>query len=326
MSTATKALALDETLQRVATALEGGSTPISTRLENIDSSIAEIFDSTESYSVGECVMYQDKLYKCTTAHSGSWDATHFTATTATTEGGGGGGLNVAGNAGAHNAIYRGQSLGTSVSSAQFSAISAGTFDDMFIGDYWTIGNVVYRIAGFDYWLHCGDTECTDHHVVLVPDTCLYNAVMNDSNVTTGGYVGSKMYTSGLADAKSTINTAFGSSHVLSHRELLSNAVSSDIASNWSWYDSTVELMSEVMVYGCNNGAKPVAGSINFNIGIDKSQLPLFALEPSRITNRAGWWLRDVVSSADFADVATHGYADNGNASVSLGVRPAFAIC
>jgi hypothetical protein len=197
---------------------------------------------------------------------------------------------------------------------------------MFIGDYWTIGNVVYRIAGFDYWLHCGDTECTDHHVVLVPDTCLYNAVMNDSNVTTGGYVGSKMYTSGLADAKSTINTAFGSSHVLSHRELLSNAVSSDIASNWSWYDSTVELMSEVMVYGCNNGAKPVAGSINFNIGIDKSQLPLFALEPSRITNRAGWWLRDVVSSALFAYVNYNGLANDTSAGNSLGVRPAFAIC
>ena len=196
---------------------------------------------------------------------------------------------------------------------------------MFIGDYWTIGGVVYRIAAFDYWLHCGDTECTDHHVVLVPDSNFTAQKMNDTNITDGGYVGSKMYTTYLNDAKSAIETAFGSAHILSHRELLTNTVASGIATNWSWYDSTVELMNEVMVYGCTCGSKPVADSIDFNIGIDKSQLPLFALDPSRITNRAYWWLRSVVSASHFADVASYGRAAHGHASNAFGVRPAFAI-
>ena len=74
------------------------------------------------------------------------------------------------NAGSHNSIYRGMSLGTSVSAAQYASISAGTFKDMYIGDYWTINSVVWRIAAFDYYYNTGDENCTTHHVVIVPDT------------------------------------------------------------------------------------------------------------------------------------------------------------
>lgn len=229
------------------------------------------------------------------------------------------------NAGAHNAIYRGKSLGTSVTTAQYSAISAGTFEDMYIGDYWTINDVVYRIAAFDYYLHCGDTECTKHHVVLVPDTCLYNHVMNDTNTTTGAYVNSKMYTEGLSQAKTTIKAAF-SGHVLSKRIYLSNAVSNGKASAGAWCDSEVDLMCEHMVYG-NGIFSPVSDgtTIPNNYRVEKSQLPLFQHEPSRICNRATWWLRDVVSASRFANVYGTGGASYGSASHSSGVRPAFAI-
>lgn len=229
------------------------------------------------------------------------------------------------NAGAHNAIYRGKSLGTSVTTAQYSAISAGTFEDMYIGDYWTINDVVYRIAAFDYYLHCGDTECTKHHVVLVPDTCLYNHVMNDTNTTTGAYVNSKMYKEGLAQAKTTIKAAF-SGHVLSKRIYLSNAVSNGRASAGAWCDSEVDLMCEHMVYG-NGVFSPVSDgtTVPNNYRVEKSQLPLFQHEPSRICNRATWWLRDVISASYFASVGSSGNANYSSASSSRGVRPAFAI-
>ena len=229
------------------------------------------------------------------------------------------------NAGAHNAIYRGKSLGTSVTTAQYSAISAGTFEDMYIGDYWTINDVVYRIAAFDYYLHCGDTECTKHHVVLVPDTCLYNHVMNDTNTTTGAYVNSKMYKEGLAQAKTTIKAAF-SGHVLSKRIYLSNAVSNGRASAGAWCDSEVDLMCEHMVYG-NGVFSPVSDgtTVSNNYRVEKSQLPLFQHEPSRICNRATWWLRDVISASSFATVNGNGNATYNGASTSYGVRPAFAI-
>lgn len=38
----------------------------------------------------------------------------------------------------HNSIYRGKSLGSTITDAQWNAIKNGTFDDMFLGDYWTL--------------------------------------------------------------------------------------------------------------------------------------------------------------------------------------------
>ena len=232
----------------------------------------------------------------------------------------------ASGAGAHNSVYRGANLGTSVTSAQWAAIQAGTFDDMYIGDYWVIGGVTYRIAAFDYYLRAGDTDMTTHHVTLVPDVPMYTHVMNDTNVTTGGYVGSKMYTSGLTQAKNTINTAFGSTHVLTHRQYLSNAVTNGRPSGGSWYDSTVELMTEQNVYGGKIfGAGNDGSSVPALYTVDKSQYPLFAFRPDLISNRQIFWLRDVVSAAYFAGVNDGGNAAYNNASNVLGVRPAFSI-
>lgn len=239
------------------------------------------------------------------------------------------------NAGAHNAIYRGKSLGSTVTTAQYAAIKAGTFDDLYIGDYWTIGGVNYRIAAFDYYLNSGDTSCNTHHVVIVPDTCLYNAQMHNTssggyeagaaNTTAGGYVGSDMYKSNLEQAKTTIKSAF-SGHVLKHRIYLTNAVANGRASGGAWCDSEVDLMCEQMVYG-SGIFSPVSDGSNVpaNYRVEKSQLPLFQHEPSRICNRNNWWLRDVITASYFAGVGSCGDADYNGASYSLGVRPAFCI-
>ena len=228
-------------------------------------------------------------------------------------------------AGAHNSVYRGKNLGTSVTTAQYNAIKAGTFDDLYIGDYWTINNVVYRIAAFDYYLRCGDTDLTTHHAVIVPDSSLYSAKMNDTNTTAGGYVGSQMYTTNLADAKTTIKTAF-SGHVLSHRIYLVNAVSNGRPSGGAWCDSEVDLMNEQMVYGGSIFSPTSDGStVPSNHRVEKSQLPLFRYRPDLISNRVWYWLRDIVSAADFAIVYNGGLAAFSNASNSAGVRPAFCI-
>lgn len=239
------------------------------------------------------------------------------------------------NAGAHNAIYRGKSLGSTVTTAQYAAIKAGTFDDLYIGDYWTIGGVNYRIAAFDYYLNSGDTSCNTHHVVIVPDTCLYNAQMHNTssgsyeagaaNTTTGSYVGSDMYKSNLEQAKTTIKSAF-SGHVLKHRIYLTNAVANGRASGGAWCDSEVDLMCEQMVYG-SGIFSPVSDGSNVpaNYRVEKSQLPLFQHEPSRICNRNNWWLRDVITASYFAFVGSDGIARYGSASNSRGVRPAFCI-
>ena len=230
-------------------------------------------------------------------------------------------------AGAHNAIYRGKNLGASVTAEQYAAIAAGTFDDLYISDYWTIGGVNYRIAAFDYYYRSGNNiNITTHHVTLVPDTALYSHVMNDTNTTNGGYIGSKMKTSGLDQAVTTINNAFGSAHILTRRELFTNAVSNGKPSGGSWYNSTVDLMTEQNVYGSRFFAPAADGTtIPYQYVVDKSQYPLFAFRPDLISNRTLYWMRDVVSADGFALVYGGGYAAYYAASHVCGVRPAFSI-
>ena len=230
------------------------------------------------------------------------------------------------NAAAHNAIFRGKYLGASVTTAQWAAIKAGTFDDLYIGDYWTIGGVDYVIAAFNYYLNCGDTACSVNHVTIVPRNNLYNHVMNDTNVVTGAYVGSKMYASGLNSAKTTIANAFGSAHILTIRQLFQNSVTGDYENGHAWYDASVFLMNEINVYGGYVFKSFLHGTgWAYMYSIDNSQYPVFAFDKKMIHTRQDYWLRDVAYSSGFCLVANHGYCNAGGASNSLGVRPAFNI-
>ena len=223
-----------------------------------------------------------------------------------------------GNAGFHNSIYRGKSLGTSVSSTQWTAIQNGTFDDMFIGDYWTINGIKWVIAHFDYYYNIGDTNFATHHVCVVPESNLYNHVMNDENTTEGGYESSKMRTTGLANALASVQSAFGSTHVKSHRIYICNTVTDGVESAGEWVDSAgVELMTEIQVYGTK--IRALASHIATT---QKEQLALFALEPKELNRRISYWLQDAVGSAYFAYVNYAGDAGNGFASSTyVGVSP-----
>lgn len=223
-------------------------------------------------------------------------------------------------------IFRGKNLGTALTAVQKAAIKDGSFKGMFLGDYWSIGGRIWRIVDMDYWYNCGDTAFTSHHLVIMPDEALYNAQMNTTNITTGGYVGSEMYKKNLANAKTIVNAAFQGS-VLTHREYLCNAVANGRPSGGAWFDSSIELPNEPMMYGHLNFSPTSDGSTVPSIyTISKTQLALFMVCPKFIVNRSyNQWLRDVVSSAYFADVNVNGNANFNGASYSYGVRPVFPV-
>lgn len=240
------------------------------------------------------------------------------------------------NAGTHNGIYRGKDITDLFYDGTLSQqIAAGTFDDVFIGDY-IIGKVSkrkYLVADINYRLNMGDTECKTPHILMIPERIMGTAKMNDTNITTGTYVGSKMYIEYLMPFKEVIYNDFESEHIVSHRNLFANATTNGYESAGGWFHSNIELMNEIMVYGSNifhniqNGA-----NLAYNYTMDKQQLSLFRLKPDLTVarNDAGerywYWLRDVVSASYFAYVfASGGYANVGSASYSIGVRPAFLI-
>lgn len=225
----------------------------------------------------------------------------------------------------HKTIFRGKYLGDTVTDEQIAAVRNGSFRDLFIGDYWTINGVSWRIVDMDYWYNTGTEAFTKHHLVIMPDKILYSGMMNNEYTTDGGYIGSKMYTENLEQAKTTIISAFGNI-VLTHKEYLSNAVENGVVTSVVNTDSYVELPSEIMMYGTNifsptnNGTNVFDGST-----FCKSQLALFAIAPGFITIRTYYWLRDVVSDDSFAGVANSGRAYWSGAKFEGGVRPVFSI-
>lgn len=227
---------------------------------------------------------------------------------------------VTGNAGFHNSLYRGKYLGDTFTEAQSQAILSGTFTGLYVGDYWTINGVDWVIVGFDIRYNIGDTPLTTHHIGVMPRVSLNGSQWYTSNDTSRGYVNSTVRANikGTGGAQSKFIAAFGSDHVLSFRELYPSTYSSGNATGWAWVDARTELLSEVDVYGC---AAWSGGGKGYEVGVDKSQLPIFRLRPDFANIRADWWLRSVGSATYACVVRGDGGADYAGASHSLGVRP-----
>lgn len=211
----------------------------------------------------------------------------------------------------HNAIYRGKYLGDTVTAEQAAAIADGSFEDLFIGDYWTMGGVNYRIADFDYWYRTGFPEASrvkKHHAVIVPDTSIATEQMNGSNTTSGGYRNS-LTKSKMNDTISALPPEIRS-RLLVHNALLDG----------TWTETSVDLMNEIMVYGCyilaDNSNKQTS---------ENRQLSLFQMSPQARYAGGNYWLRNYANATEFTLVSYYGDASKDVATSTYGIRPVFAI-
>lgn len=212
----------------------------------------------------------------------------------------------------HNAIYRGKYLGDTVTAKQAAAIADGSFEDLFIGDYWTMGGVNYRIADFDYWHRTGFPEASrveKHHAVIVPDTSIATGQMNGSNTTSGGYRNS-LTKSKMNDTISALPQGIRS-RLLVHNALLDG----------TWTETSVDLMNEIMVYGCyilaDNGNRQTS---------ENRQLSLFRMSPQARYAGGNYWIRNYANATEFTLVSYYGDASKDAATSTYGIRPVFAIC
>lgn len=244
------------------------------------------------------------------------------------------------NAGAHNALYRGENITDYFESGIMSEeIANGTFRNIFPGDYIiksvTINGTTYEdvkwiVGDLDYFLNSGDIACITHHVLMFPETCIGSARMNASNTVSGGYVGSEMWTTTIPLYVIGIQNAFGNSHILSHRELLTNAVSSghssgvysydSFSSDWSWEDVLVNIFNENMLYGSAQ-----LSSSGYDTGNSLGHVSAFA-KYRPLTNCANhYWLRSVFGGFLFVFSHRNGQVDGNTASEVVGVRPYFLL-
>lgn len=246
----------------------------------------------------------------------------------------------------HNGIYRGYNLVERFGSIEaiHAAVANWDFSDIYVGDYIDVTittsykaneSVRMLVTGINVRLHKGDIELTAPHLALVPEGCFATtAQMNSTNVTTGGYAGCAMKTNVLPKYAAALNSALGN-HLLDFKCLWSETVNTSAASgayaawsgassDWGWESTKITLLSEVEVYG----TRALSSSV-FDVGEANNQLPLFALRQDKMvaflgkgsTSRCSWWLRAVVDSAGFALVAANGRASYYGASFSGYVRP-----
>lgn len=243
-------------------------------------------------------------------------------------------VEVQGNAGFHNSIYRGKDITSYLTDGSlFTRISSGTFDDLFIGDYFYMNNLAvdgytivtkkFALCGFDTYLQTGDTALTRHHAVVMPSGRLFTAAMNATGTTEGGYYNTVMHKTIMPKIAAGIKAVIGDSHLITYRDILTNKTNNGASSDWNWYDTTCRICSEVDVYG-----SAVWGN-GYDVGLANRQLPIFRLYTRfyQGEDRYWMWLSTVSSAAYFAACGDDGYSDGWLiASASAGgVRPRFLI-
>ena len=248
-------------------------------------------------------------------------------------------------AAAHNCFYRGKDLTAAFDSGEFSEhVADGSFTDIFPGDFITkaitVSGTTYTvkwiIMELDYWLNTlGSTPVTAHHAVILPETPPFNAYMNSTNTTSGGYTQCAMYKNTIPAFAAGLTAAFGAGHILTFQEWFSTHTNDTVQSTayggwqgastgWDGTEKslsfTCNLMNSMMAFGA-----PIWSSSGFDSFSAVHQFAAFRMNPSLIyANRSWYWLRDIASSSHFAHVDGGGFAPANPASYVLGVRP-FAL-
>lgn len=209
----------------------------------------------------------------------------------------------------HRNIFRGKSLGESITAEQLEVIRDGSFRDLYVGDYWEINGTKYRIADINYWRNVGYPEKVQKpHILIVPDTVLGSGQMHTSNSTSGGYKSSTMKTVRLNQIANSLPDVF-KNILISHR----------MFSDGTWITTSIDLMNEVMMHGtyiCTDNSNKQTS--------DTQQLALFQLAPE-LKAIGVYWLRNVASERMYTLVSQYGDASSDMATSTYGIRPVFAI-
>lgn len=142
----------------------------------------------------------------------------------------------------HRKIPRGKDLGSALTSEQQTAIAEGTFDDLWIGDYWTSDNIKYVIVDLDYFYGLSgvvdDTAYHNmtHHVVIMPDRRLSTSSITGEGGTSYNYLTSVAKTStALSSSASQITSFFGSSHIMQYVDKCCSAIYGNATTGDSYY-------------------------------------------------------------------------------------------
>lgn len=116
--------------------------------------------------------------------------------------------------------YRGKNLGNVFLTKQREAIANGSFDDLFIGDYWVTPNGYnWLIVDFNRYLNsplnaAGDNRLTKNHIVLMADRQVSSDKIHSSGTT--NWYATELYTT-MQGKIPEVAAFFGATNIVNHQ-------------------------------------------------------------------------------------------------------------
>lgn len=203
----------------------------------------------------------------------------------------------------HNRMYRGKNLGSAYTAGQKEAILNGTFHDLWLGDYWTVGGNKWYICGFN---SAGSPTYNENHVVIMgsakASNIKWDATASGTDMGKIAYINSTMYTIDLPNfVNNSIPEIFKNYFYDREEQLVSSKNQTDFS---------VSGVTEVMlhaniprisnVFGTANSSAWLKSTANsWNNGTDVSlynaggKFPIFDfVKPYELFGNGWFWFQD----------------------------------
>ena len=222
--------------------------------------------------------------------------------------------------------FRGKNLGDHVTDEQYARIADGTFKGFFIGDYWLINNIHWRIADIDYWFGVYIPKLTTHHLVIFPDESLTISKMyEDMGSYVNGLFNSIIVNQGngiLRDLRINLyEPIFGNDHILYISQWVTNSIENNIA-NGVFVTFSSQIPTDIMVCGAPFFAMPKHHQL------PSAQIALTKLNPYFIQpSDKRYWLAQpsITDYGMFSEISHIGFVGSIAVTSECGIRPLLAL-
>lgn len=184
---------------------------------------------------------------------------------------------------AHNKVLREQNLGN-LTDEHYKSISNGTFDDLYLGDYFTINNHEYIIGGFDYLYGAENNSNLGHHALIIDYNRIYGH--GDSGYpwsVNNGFTKSETYLKKLPALNNRHEVDF-QNHLLEWNEYLTTSTQDGRANGGDWFRVKSSVFNIKMLGGkIRNTYNTInKNGIDYNVGIEKDVLPIMNFTTSNV--------------------------------------------
>ena len=189
----------------------------------------------------------------------------------------------------HNSIAGFRDKGTVLTDEQKAAITNKTFDDLYIGDYWTINGHRYYIAKFHSW---------NGGKLMMLSNVLYNAQMNETDTNEGGYYNSWLHNTGLARAEEILTADWGDM-LMNFSERFPGTNTSGYIRDAGW-TITVPHKCMIPTYRMLYGHEFLRYPQSYYCYYSDVQLPIVQFDAGRYTihNGGNYWLQECYNNSD----------------------------